>query len=70
MSTSEFEQRLEALGLKYARLERLVQQKPSRDAWRDVVGMFADDPHIEALHREAARIRQEDRDTTADRNEP
>lgn len=69
MSTADIEQRVEALETKYAQLEKLVQQQPSRGAWRDVVGMFADDPQIEALHQEAARIRQQDRTASRERGE-
>jgi hypothetical protein len=35
--------------------------RPPKDAWRKVVGMFADDPQIEQLHREIHRIREDDR---------
>ncbi len=69
MSTADIEHRVEALETKYARLEKLVQQHPSRGAWRDVVGMFADDPQIESLHQEAARIREQDRTSSRDRGE-
>jgi len=68
MSATDFQDRLEALETKYERLERLVQEKPSRGKWRDVVGMFADDPAIQTLHREAAQIRQQDRITPHDRD--
>ena len=61
MSAADIEHRVEALEEKCAQLEKLVQQQPSRGDWRDVVGMFADDPQIEELHREAARIREDDR---------
>ncbi|MCH8046766.1 MAG: hypothetical protein IID44_23945 [Planctomycetes bacterium] len=67
MSTADIEHRVEALEAKYAQLERLVQQHPSRSAWRDVVGMFADDPQIEALHERSTRIREQDRDSSPDR---
>ena len=69
MSTADIEHRVEALESKYAQLEKLVQQQPSRSAWRDVVGMFADDPDIEALHQETARIREQDRTSASDRGE-
>jgi hypothetical protein len=39
----------------------MLQGRPPKDAWRKVVGMFADDPQIEELHRETRRIREEDR---------
>jgi hypothetical protein len=61
MSTSPLEQRVEALETKYAELLEMVRKKPSRDAWRKVVGMFADDPDIEELHEETQRIREADR---------
>ncbi len=67
MSTADLEHRVEALETKYAQLEKLVQQQPSQGAWRGVVGMFAEDPQIEALHEEAARIREQDRASTLDR---
>ena len=67
MSTADIEHRVEALEAKYAQLEKLVQQQPSRGTWRDVVGMFADDPEIEALHEQSARIREQDCDSSHDR---
>jgi len=61
MSTSPLEQRVEALETQYAELLEMVQEKPARNAWRKVVGMFADDPEIEELHKETQRIREADR---------
>lgn len=61
MNTAELEQRVSALETQYAQLLQMVREKPDRDAWRKVVGMFADDPDIAELHREAQRIREEDR---------
>jgi hypothetical protein len=49
------------LELRYAELLQLIQARPRRDVWCIVVGMFADDPQIEDLHRETQRIREEDR---------
>ncbi len=66
MSTADVEQRLEALESKFAELLKIVQPKPAQDAWRQVVGMFADDPQIELLHKETERLRQEDRSATRD----
>ena len=65
MSTVSLEQRVAALETRYAELAKLVHDQPPRDAWRTVVGMFADDPQIEDLHREILRIREEDRASTA-----
>lgn len=70
MSAADIEHRVEALETKYARLEKLVRQQPSRSAWRDVVGMFADDPQIESLHERSARIREQDRNSSHDRDAP
>jgi len=67
MSAADIENRVEALETKYAQLEKLVQQRPSRSAWRDVVGMFSDDPQIESLQEESARIREQDRNPPHDR---
>ena len=66
MSTVSLEKRVEALEAKYTELLKAVRENPAKDAWRQVVGMFADDPRIEKLHRETERIREEDR--TATRN--
>jgi len=64
MSTASLEDRVAALESRYAELLRMVEDRPPRDAWRKVVGMFADDPQIEELHRETRRIREEDREAT------
>lgn len=61
MSTTNLEDRVAALESGYANLLRIVQDRPPKDAWRKVVGMFADDPQIDKLHRETSRIREEDR---------
>lgn len=61
MIAGSLEQRVAELEIRYAELLKLVQDRPARDAWRSVVGMFADDPHIEELHEETRRIRDEDR---------
>ncbi len=66
MSTVSLEQRVEALEAQYAELLAVVCDKPSKDAWRKVVGMFADDPQIEELHKETQRIREEDRTAARD----
>ena len=69
MSTADLEQRVEALESQFAELLKIVQPKPAQDAWRQVVGMFADDPQIELLHKETQRIREEDRSSTRDDNQ-
>jgi hypothetical protein len=61
MSTANLEERVAALEKRYAELLQMVQDSRARHAWRKVVGMFADDPHIEQLHQETQRIREEDR---------
>jgi hypothetical protein len=61
MSTANLEDRVAALESQYAELLRMVQGQPPKNAWRKVVGMFADDAEIEALPQEAQRIRDEDR---------
>lgn len=66
MISADLEQRVEALETQFAELLKIVQRKPSQDAWRQVVGMFADDPQIELLHKETERIREEDRSSTRD----
>ncbi|MCE9555173.1 MAG: hypothetical protein K8T91_17630 [Planctomycetes bacterium] len=60
MTARSLEQRVAKLEIRYAELLRLIQNRPSSN-WRSVVGMFADDPHIEELHEEMRRIRDEDR---------
>jgi len=62
MSTASLEDRVAALESRYAELLRMMENRPPKDAWRKVVGMFADDPQIEELHRETRRIREEDRE--------
>ena len=61
MSTASLEDRVAALESRFAELLKMVQGRPPKGAWRKVVGMFADDPQIEELHRETDRIREEDR---------
>lgn len=61
MSTANLEERVATLELRYAELLRMMQERPAKDAWRKVVGMFADDPQIAELHRETERIREQDR---------
>ena len=64
MSTVSLEDRVRELETRYAELLRIVQGRPPRGSWRGVVGMFADDPQIEELHRETQRIREADRAAT------
>ena len=66
MSTADLEERVATLEKQYARLLEMVQDQPASNAWRKVVGMFADDPRIEELHRETQRIREDDRSVTRD----
>ncbi len=66
MSTLSLEQRVKALESQYAELSKAVRDKPAQDAWRTVVGMFADDPQIEELHKETQRIREVDRTAARD----
>ena len=66
MSTASLEERVAAIEEQFAQLSEMVRGKPSRDAWRKVVGTFADDPQIETLHQETQRIREEDRAATRD----
>jgi len=66
MSTASLEQRVAALETQYAELLEFVQDRPAKNAWRKVVGMFADDPQIEELHMETLRIREEDRAASRD----
>jgi hypothetical protein len=61
MSTANLEDRVAALESRYTELLKMLQDRPPKEAWRNVVGMFADDPQIEELHRETHRIREEDR---------
>jgi hypothetical protein len=64
MSTVSLEDRVAALESRFADLLRLIHERPPQGAWRTVVGMFADDPQIQELHRETARLREEDRNAT------
>ena len=61
MATTTIEARVTELETRVAELLKLAHERPARDAWRRVVGMFADDPQIDELHRETQRIREEDR---------
>jgi hypothetical protein len=61
MSTADIEHRVETLETKYAQLEKLIHAQPARDAWRGVVGMFANDSDIATLHRNVAKVREDDR---------
>jgi hypothetical protein len=63
MSTTTLEDRVAALESRYTELLMMLRDRPLQGAWRKVVGMFADDPQIEELHREIQRIREEDRQT-------
>jgi hypothetical protein len=65
MSTANLEERVADLEDRYAELLKLVQARPAKGEWRSVVGLFANDPNIAALHQETRRIRDEDR-TAAD----
>ncbi|MEZ6109505.1 MAG: hypothetical protein R3C99_00400 [Pirellulaceae bacterium] len=58
---TDLEKRIAALEAQFAELVRLVEQRRASTSWREVVGMFADDPHIGELHRETERLREEDR---------
>lgn len=69
MSTVNLEQRVEALEAQYAELLQIVRDRPGKNGWRKVVGMFADDPLIEHLHKETQRIREEDRSVSRDGNQ-
>jgi hypothetical protein len=64
MATTALEDRVAALELRYTELLKMLRGSPPKGAWRSVVGMFADDPHIEGLHRAIQRIRDEDREIT------
>jgi hypothetical protein len=64
MSTADLEERVAALESRFTELLKMMTGRPPKDAWRKVVGMFADDPQIEELHRETQRIREEDRQAT------
>jgi len=64
--STNLEERVAVLESQYAQLLKLVRNKPDREAWRKVVGMFADDPQIGDLHAETRRIREEDRAATRD----
>ena len=64
MSAANIEERVEALETQFAEVLQVIRGRPPRDAWRKVVGLFAEDPQIEALHQEVARIREEDRAAT------
>ena len=66
MSTASLQQRIAALEMQYAELLERVQDQPAKNAWRKVVGMFADDPQIEELHKETLRIREQDRAAARD----
>jgi hypothetical protein len=66
MKTASLEERVAELEIQYAELSKLLRPQPTPDAWRSVVGMFADDPEIVQLHREIRRIREEDRQATRD----
>ena len=66
MSAASLETRVEALEAHYTQLLTMLQSPPARNAWRQVVGMFADDPDIESLHEEVRQIREADRISSRD----
>jgi hypothetical protein len=66
MTTLSLEQRVELLESQYADVLKILRGEPVAHAWRQVVGMFADDPEIEKLHEETRRIREQDRAATRD----
>lgn len=70
MSTVTLEDRVAALESRYTELLKMLRGGPPKGAWRTVVGMFADDPQIDELHREIQRIRQEDRKAAGCQGEP
>ena len=51
---------------RFAQLLAMVRAKPDKNAWRNVVGMFADDPDIAKLRQETRRIREENLAATRD----
>ena len=51
---------------RFAQLLAMVGDKPDRNAWRIVVGMFADDPDMAKLQQETRRIREENLAATRD----
>lgn len=65
MPTS-LEQRVTALETRFDELLKALQKPPAEHAWRNVVGLLADDPQIREFHKETQRIREEDRATTRD----
>lgn len=62
MSSANLEDRVAALELRYTELLTMLRGNPPKGAWRSVLGLFADDPHIDELHRDIQRIREEDRE--------
>jgi hypothetical protein len=66
MSTANLEKRVATLEAQYTQLLEMVRERPDRNAWRNVVGIFADDPEIAELHEETKRIREEDRAASRD----
>ena len=64
MKTARLEQRVAKLESQYAQILEMVGSSTTQMDWRKVVGMFADDPDIASVHREAQRIRDEDRADT------
>ena len=59
MTTASLEQRVKSLESRFAELLEMFQEQPARNAWRSVVGMFADDPQIHKFHKETQRIREQ-----------
>lgn len=70
MSSASLESRVAALEARYTELLKMLPLSPPNGAWRQVVGMFADDPEIEAIHQSAREIREVDRMSLRDQGAP
>lgn len=64
MPQQTIEERVAALESRFSEFLKTIQSRPPKGAWRNVVGMFANDPQIEELHREVQRLRDENRAIT------
>jgi hypothetical protein len=61
MREPTIEKRLSALEARVSELDRMVSESPSTKDWRRSIGVFTDDPGMQAIFVEAMRIRAADR---------
>lgn len=60
MSTLSLEERVALLEVKVQQLEAELNKSSAKD-WRKTIGMFTDNPGVQAVFDEALKLREQDR---------